>query len=173
MSMQATSVNGFGLFTVLYSLAILGVGARLALRSPSPEVSPPDPTTGEARALIGGLGCFWGLWGPFGLTIDHHAGVAALFIVPMLAAGAWLWVGGFGRIGARMAGMTLGHWIVGRPRRWRERDRRLGFILNIGYFRRAATILGWSPDLVLTLLGLFFVGDLVVLAATFHSGFGG
>jgi hypothetical protein len=170
---RESGVNGFGVFTIMYTLLVLGVCGWLALRSPSEELRPPDPTVGEARALIVGLVCFWGLWAPFGLTIDHHPGIAAPFIVPMIGAGIWLWIGGFGALAARMAGMTLGRWITGgRPRRWRDRDRRLGFILNVDFFRRSARTLGWSPSLVFSLLGLFFVADLTVLVTTFRSDIG-
>lgn len=130
----------------------------------------PDPTPGEARALILGTGIFWTGWGLAASTLFINGlliGLVPFFIA--FAAAGWLYFGGVFSVAARYEGTTVGKLYFRGLRRppWKAFSDRSGWswmrALLPSYFRRAARALGWPEGTVLTVLGALLATDLVVL----------
>jgi probable F420-dependent oxidoreductase len=128
----------------------------------------PDPTEGEARALIVGTATFWGCWA---LSAPAFVGGSGIGLVPFVigfVALWWLYWHGAFHIVARTKGTTVAAMYFQGLRQppWKAmRDRALRgwwHLLLPSYFRRAAKVLGWNERSVLLLLGTLLAIDTVV-----------
>jgi hypothetical protein len=128
----------------------------------------PDPTEGEARALILGLATFWGCWAFAALGLVQESSLMVPPFVGGFAAGIWFYWSGLLHVMARTSGRTVASLYFGGFRRaWRARRdatfRSTWRLFMPAYFRRAATVLRWNPQRVLAGLGGLLGIDLVML----------
>ena len=132
----------------------------------------PDPTPGEARALILGTAGFWLGWAigvgtlnPAGSVGQGGPAWASVAFLAGLVAGGWLYFGGVYHIQARRRGITV--WELYRPRLpWniRRDGAYRGSLQTVmpRYYRRAARVLGWNEQAVLVALLTLLLFDLVI-----------
>ena len=128
----------------------------------------PDPTPGEAQALVLGAATFSLGWGLCVLIL--FLGRSALGVIPLglaFAGGIWLYFGGAYHVAARQSGEGVGPYHLRHalrpwnaftdPAYWSW----LGAILP-SYIRRSARVLGWPEAPVLAVLGALVLADLVL-----------